>query len=252
MEDISLEEQYIIKLKYDTTIIKSLPDNFKNNKAFILKALDACSENTENYLKNFESSLFPYKNRNQLCKIYSTIFSNLSEELRDDKELVLKVVREYGDAIKYTSERLCDDRDVVLTAVQNPHYEFLLQYVSEKLKHDEEIIQEAIKNSEYTIESASEEIRDDRKIALEAVKVKGYIFKSLSERLRNDKEIALIALKSDSSASWHFPTELKKELKANDKVSTKEMIQYLEIMNMKESLQEELVKNANVAKKNKI
>lgn len=252
MGHLTVEEQFIAELKLDINIAKILPENLRSNKNFALKALDACSEDAEKYIESFESNLFSYKNKSQLFKGYSIIFNSLSEELKDDKDIVLKVVHRYGDAIKHASERLRDDREIVLKAVQNPHSEFLLQYVSERLRHDEEIINESLNNSEYGIENASEEIRDNKQIALIALKTKGYIFKSLSERLRNDKELALLAIKSDPKASWHFSLKLKNELKANNRKHIADIIQYLEVINMKEKLHQELIENDSKTKKIKI
>jgi hypothetical protein len=252
MGNLSVEEQFIAEMKLDINITKTLPEELRNNKQFVLKALDACSEDAENYLKNFESNLLSYKKPIYLFKSYNIIFASLSDQLKDDKDIVLKVVHRYGDAIKHASERLRDDREVVLKAVQNHHNEFLLQYVSERLRNDEEIILESINNSEYGIEHASEEIRDNKQIALIALKTKGYIFKSLSERLRNDKELALLAIKSDSKAYWHFPSQLKSELTSNNRMQIADVIDYLEVINMKENLQKELIENDSKTKKMKI
>ncbi len=252
LKEFNTEDEYLSELKNNIRFAQHMPIKLLSNKVFVLKALDVLGKEADNFLLATKGTgAFPRKPM-ALYKNFNTFFKNLSVDLRDDKDIVLKVVSKYGDAIEHVSERLRDDRDVVLAAVQNPHYEFLLQFISPELRHDDEIIHLALKNSEYTIENAPEDIRDDKKIALEAVKMQGFVFKSLSERLKNDKEVALVAIKQDFNIYWHFSQEIKDELKENGKIAFEEIIKYLEIITVKEDLQINLSSNNSCQKKIKI
>ena len=55
-----------------------------------------------------------------------------SENLRNDRELVMKTVQQNGFALEYASEELRNDRKIVKTAVQQ--YGDALQFASEDLK----------------------------------------------------------------------------------------------------------------------
>jgi len=250
--EFNTEEEYISELKSNIRFVKYLPTKFLNDKNFVLKALDSLGKEADEHLKLTKKiGTFPRKPM-ALYKNYNTFFKELPLHLRDDKDIVLKVVGGYGDAIMHVSDRLRDNREVVLAAVTNPHYEFLLQFISDRLKLDDEIIHLSLKNSEYTIENASEDIRDNKKIALEAVKMQGFVFKSLSERLKNDKEVALIAIKQDLNIYWHFSQEIKDELKANNMVEFDEIIKYLETITVKEDLETNLGNNTTISKKMKV
>jgi len=61
-----------------------------------------------------------------------------SEELRDDKAVVLTAVLDYGSALKFASERLQNDKDVVLAAVTS--YGSAIEYASKELQEDRDII----------------------------------------------------------------------------------------------------------------
>jgi hypothetical protein len=67
-------------------------------------------------------------------KMHDGLF-NASDELKDDKELVLEAVKKNGASLMWASSSLKDDKDVALTAVlQNP---CAFSYISERLKNDE-------------------------------------------------------------------------------------------------------------------
>ena len=73
---------------------------------------------------------------------YSTLLlSNLgsikSEELREDREVMLEAVKNAGNALYYASEELKNDREVVATALENDGYAFV--HASWDLQGDEEL-----------------------------------------------------------------------------------------------------------------
>ena len=66
----------------------------------------------------------------------------MSEELQDDKEIVLVAVKKFSWTLRNASERLRNDKEVVIAAVtQNG---FALQYAPERLQIDKEVIHAAI------------------------------------------------------------------------------------------------------------
>ena len=51
------------------------------------------------------------------CKIDGQVLYYASEELRDDKEVVLEAVKNKGIIVKYASERLLRDNDIIIAAI---------------------------------------------------------------------------------------------------------------------------------------
>lgn len=96
-------------------------EDTRNNKEFVIRAI----EEAENK------------------KIYG-ILEFLSDELRDDKDIVLKVI-EYGDDFAFVSERLRSDKDVVLKAIKSNWRN--IQYADKTIINDIEIINKVF--SEY-------------------------------------------------------------------------------------------------------
>ena len=123
---------------YDTREIKTfnildyLPDNLKNNKAFILQFL------------SYEDA--------------GDVFMYFSDELKYDKDVVLAAVNSFGKALQYVPEEL-KDRDVVLAAVKNNG--MVLQYVQNELNNDKEIALEAVKNDISAINYIGENLKGE-------------------------------------------------------------------------------------------
>ena len=65
-----------------------------------------------------------------------------SEKLKNNKDVVMAVVKKNGRALKYASEELKNDRDVVMVAVaENSN---ALNYASENLK-DDKMVKESVR-----------------------------------------------------------------------------------------------------------
>lgn len=141
----------------------------------------------------------------------------------NDKIFVLETVKISGASLKYASEELRNDKEVVLEAVrQKGDYwtECALEYASEGLKNDKEVVIEAVKKNGGALEYASEKLRDDKFFVLEAVNHMGWgdllgysycecpelgaetikklgtvketdgALRFISERLQNDRDVA--------------------------------------------------------------
>ena len=132
------------------------------------------------------------------AKEYDAIGNYISDELKDDREVVLAAVKKYGFNLTYASEELKKDREIVLEAVKNCGY--ALKYVIEEFKNDREIILEAVKSYGTILEIVPEEFKKDREIVLEAVKNNGGALQYASEELKNDRELVLEMVKQDRFA----------------------------------------------------
>lgn len=66
---------------------------------------------------------------------------DILERFKDDREVVLGIVRWTGRALEYVSKRLRDDREVVLTAVRQSGYAHM--FASPQLFRDEEVVNAA-------------------------------------------------------------------------------------------------------------
>lgn len=119
-----------------------------------------------------------------------------SEELRNNKELLLKIIEKNPKSFIDASDTLKNDEEVALLAVtKSPH---LLEYVSENLQKNKDFILKAVSNSPFVYKFINNELNEDREILLGAVKQFGgtilsYAKKTNNKKIGNDRELILAA-----------------------------------------------------------
>ena len=95
--------------------------------------------------------------------------SQLTMKIITNKKEALKAVKQNGWALEFASDELKNDREVVLEAVKEKGSAgFALEYASEELKNDRKVVLEAIKEYGGALKYASDELKNDpelRKLA---------------------------------------------------------------------------------------
>jgi hypothetical protein len=135
-----------------------------------------------------------------------------AEELRNDREIIFKTVRNFGWALEYASENLKNDKEIVFSGVQN--YGLALEFASENLKNDKEIVFSAVQNMGLAYTWASDRLKNDKEISLKAVQLNWKVYEKLSDKLKNNKEIALKAVQMN----WKFYEKFSDKLKNNKEI----------------------------------
>ena len=189
-------------VKYDGYYLKYVDKKFKRNKRVVY-------ESVKNY------------NRGS-----NEIFDYVDEELKSDKEFILKLIKEgYESIYPYINEELKMDRDYTLKLLRSNNY--LFKYLDDEYKRDDEMIKEGLKdldNIEYIenltddmifemFKNNKEEIlkelnKDELKIikkrlenkilVIKLIKNNIDIYQNLRNILKNDKDIikySMICLK---------------------------------------------------------
>ena len=135
-------------------------------------------------------------------------FKALPEEYRNNKMIVMSVVKKNGLALEYASKGLRGDKEVVLNAVkQSRLYEF--GGASKELRKDRKFVLEVLKEGVNALKYVSEELKNNRNFVLEIVKQKGDFLKYVSEELKNDKEIVLESIKQNVDSLKYASDKLK-------------------------------------------
>ena len=68
---------------------------------------------------------------------YDWSLRHASDELKNDREIVLEAVTSKGQVLKYASHELKNDREIVFAAVKSEAE--ALQYASEELRQDSDL-----------------------------------------------------------------------------------------------------------------
>ena len=133
----------------------------------------------------------------------------LPHEVADDFDAVMKVIHHKRCFIfSEASERLRDDKEVVLAAVKvNPVGN--LRLASERLRGEREVVMTAMKEDPYAFISADSHLRDDRIFARMALKKRGSLLAELSQELQNDRDIVEEAMSENSNSFKYASSQLK-------------------------------------------
>jgi len=142
-----------------------------------------------------------------------------SDELKNDREVVLAAVNNEGFALEHASDELKDDREVVFAALSN--HGWALDYASDELKNDREVVLAAVDNDGRALEDASDELKNDREVVIAAVNNKGWVLQYASDELRNDPFVASEAIQC-SNIGFQFSL-VEGELKGQIKLIVKKL-----------------------------
>ncbi|KAF0975389.1 hypothetical protein FDP41_005383 [Naegleria fowleri] len=147
-------------------------------------------------------------------------FHHLDSFEHANKEIMMKLVNEFGFLLIFASDELKNDRDIVSTAIRNDGLAFAfashnlssldvetfsdmyqkkllrteridLPYNDPPFFNDKEIVLEVVKNDGFALKYASNELRKDRGLVMEAVKSNGYALFYASEELQNNHELVM-------------------------------------------------------------
>lgn len=202
-----------------------------NDKATCLQALKKDSGlfyHFSNYLKgDVEIGLTAVKQK-------SSLFIQLSKELKDNKDLCLVVLEKQPDLIQYCGEAIKKDKKFGLLVVK--HDPDLVRYLDDTLTNDEDICFAVVFKRPATVRYFGEKIKKDIKLGLIVVRMNGCLLKELDDELKNnlkicqaamknnvksmayfgstittDREMALQMIKLDSSSIQYLSTELKND-----------------------------------------
>lgn len=116
------------------------------------------------------------------------------KRITDDKEFILKVVKQNGLSLRYVNETLSNDKEVVLAAINQNGDSFCFAHPD--LKKDRELALIAVSNEPHAIEGIHNDLKKDKEIALIGLDGKGWRFQYIAHELRFDKEFVLAVVKS--------------------------------------------------------
>jgi len=145
-----------------------------------------------------------------------------SDDLKNDKEVVIEAVRNEWRALGFASNLMKMDTDVIIQAITSgcrladlsnniygnkevimeavQHEGTALQLAAEELRNDKTVVYAAVRNDGTALQYASKMLKNDESIVLEAVKKNGSALRYASDSLRGNFEVVASAVKADSTA----------------------------------------------------
>ena len=137
-----------------------------------------------------------------------------SEELKNDKDLVLQLLKVNGNNLKLATDEFKDDKKLVLAAIKSKKESF--QYASSRLRDNTSLVNYILKFSPRQIKHAGRRFKEDKALVSKLLKDSPVIFQYIHEDLRNDLDILT-----------HLWTDIKKEV---DDTFTYKVIFFLDDM----------------------
>jgi len=151
-----------------------LSNKFKDNKEFMLQAIN--NQDIGHRLKI---------DREGKAEVEDSIIKYASQNLRNDKDIVLKAIEKNPDALEFASDRLKDDDMVVRRAILN-YNTTALQFASERLKNNFDIVKTAVQMNPEVLQFASKELRNNEDIVKEAVVYDTQYFKFAGDKIKEN------------------------------------------------------------------
>lgn len=127
-----------------------------------------------------------------------------------ERTFVLKQVNRKGEYLKFASEELKDDKQIVMKAIDNykNSYQSGLEYASKRLKNDSEVVLKAVKKSASAFDYASEQLKDDETIVLAAIEHGHEYFDYASIRLKSNRSFIFQAIKVNLNIVKYCPAKI--------------------------------------------
>lgn len=169
--------------------------------------------------------------RNRIDKQTISIQQNKKPSIfSEEKKAVLYQVFQKGYNFSNLSSEWRNDRDVALAAVSN--YGWAIQFFNENLRRDEELVKIAISNSGCAVNYVREYFGKNKEIGLLAVAQDGNAIFYLDEELQDDKDIIEAALFQNNylicfQENWSKDWEIAMTLIVYIKESKGDVINYI-------------------------
>jgi len=171
-----------IALNNNINTFQYISQNLKNNNKIIEKCI----------------KILEFKNKNTFILRYIT-----STEIKDNKDIIIKLMKYNGFELEYVSNRLRNDIDVVSAAIMNYTGAYFYGNINKSLINNKKIILLVlnqpfdmwdIEDYENFLDKLDDDILDDEEIVLAAINKSGRNYKYISNRLKNNKDILIKCL----------------------------------------------------------
>ena len=130
-----------------------------------------------------------------------------AQELRSEREVVMKAVSEDGRALEHASLELRGDREIVMRAVTE--HGFALKHAAKDLMGDREVVMAAVARHGDALRFATEELRDDREVVMAAVAKHGMALRNATAGLRGDRQVVMKAISQSGFSVLYATREMR-------------------------------------------
>lgn len=185
-----------------------LPSRYRDDKKYVMKIAPYCS---------FSDLSFEMRDDKEVVMLCMSKYCsggdlrNISNRLLKDKDVVMSMIKCNWKVMKHLPNCFKNDRDIAICAVRSNGC--ILMYLKEEFTQDREICMMAVSMSGSSLEYCPY-FDDDEEIVMSAVKNCGYALKWASDRLKNNVEIVKVAVLCCSNNVLYAGRELLEDASA--------------------------------------
>ena len=181
-----------------------LNENLKNNEDIIITLLVKSPTEIHNfdYLDNYNQIIRKVIKRNGLALKY------LSNKSRDNERLVIAAIKNNINALEYASNRLKNDPDFIINLAVKFKTDNIIYFASEKLLHNKSFIIDIIRKIGFNLYLVHDEFKDDLDVVEAAVSVDIRNFEHASNRIKENEMIVLDLTKKYGSVIRYSSNKL--------------------------------------------
>lgn len=172
---------------------------------------------------------------------YPNLLSKVSQEMKDDYDIVIAAVKSDGTALQYASERLKNDLDIIDSAFESNPWAY--EWFPESMKQDPDVGLNVVKHVPGCYMLLNEDLKHNRDIIIAGLQRNTNMFTQLPEMLKNDKSLALLLLETSRTSSMIFSLgkELKEEItELGFELNLEATIKYLNNCVLKEKIENKI------------
>lgn len=111
-----------------------------------------------------------------------------SDDLKNDRDIALGIVKTHGDNLELLNNKFKDDKKFVLEALEYSH---IIMHVSERLKDDDDVVNLAINKNSKSIIFVSERFRKNETFVMNLLAKDSYLIEHMHIDFRNDDQFLL-------------------------------------------------------------
>jgi len=188
----------ITAVSNESDALSYVPDNFSDDKDVRIAAFSDSPENDiDSFIDEKSSMLDAISNDScyeidyvydddigEKVEVYIHKLAFASDDIRNDKDVVMAAVSKDGSALEFASDDLKNDKEVVMAAVSNDGR--ALRYASEDLQNDKEVVMAALSNDGRALEYASDDFKNDKEVVMTAVSECGMALEYASDDFKKD------------------------------------------------------------------
>ena len=181
-----------------------LNENLKNNEDVIITLLIKSPDKIHqfDYLENYNQIIRKVIKQNGLALKY------LSNKNRDNERMVTMALKNNIKALEYASIRLKNDPDFIINLAVKFKNDQIIYYASDKLLHNKNFIINIIKKLGFNLYLVHDEFKDDLDVVEAAVSVDVRNFEHASNRIKENEMIVLDLTKKYGSVIRYASNKL--------------------------------------------